>query len=102
MSKVLLIDDEKSIDVDVPEVIIHLSKMLDLCVTTSQNLPLDDDSWGDAYAYLSNYFEELYCTLNERDDIDEILAEFVVTSDEDKKRGITFSVSIQDFTKSLK
>jgi hypothetical protein len=102
MSKVLLIDDEKSIDVDVPEIIIHLSKVLDLSVTISEKLPLDDMRWDDAYSYLATYFEELYCTLNDREDIDEISAEFVITSDEDKTRGIEMSISIVDFTKSLK
>jgi hypothetical protein len=100
MSKVLLIDDKKSVDVDVPEVIVHLSKMLDLVITTQKELPLNDMRWDDAYAYLATYFEEMYCTLNERDDVDEISAEFVITSDEDISRGIEMSVSIVDFTKA--
>lgn len=100
MSKVLIIDDKKSIDVDVPEVIIHLSNMLDLVVTSTKDLPVDNVRWDDAYAYLSNYFEEMYCTLNNREDIDEISAEFVITSDEDKTRGIEMSISIVDFTKA--
>ena len=102
MSKVLLIDDEKSIDVDVPEIIIHLSKMLDLVITSQKELPLDDMRWDDAYSYLATYFEELYCTLNNREDVDEISAEFVITNDEDKTRGIEMSISIVDFTKNLK
>jgi hypothetical protein len=100
MSKVVMIDDKKSIDVDVPEVIVHLSKMLDLVITSQKELPLNDTSWDDAYAYLSNYFEEMYCTLNNRDDIDEISAEFIISDKKDTQRGIEFSVSIVDFTKA--
>lgn len=101
MSKVLLIDDKKSVDVDVPEVIVHLSKMLDLVITSQKELPLSNTQWDDAYAYLANYFEEMYCTLNDRDDIDEISAEFVISDKKDTQRGIEFSVSIVDFTKSI-
>lgn len=98
MSKVLIIDDKKSIDVEVPAVIIHLSNMLNLAVTSQEELPLLNDEWDDAYAYIATYFEEMYCALNGRNDIDEISAEFVVTSDEDTARGIVITVSIVDFT----
>jgi len=99
MSKVLIIDDEKSIEFEIPEVIHHLSKMLDL-VLEKKKLPFDNQEWDDAYCFLTNYFEETYCILNEREDIDEILAEFVHTSSEDEQKGIVMSVSIVDFTKT--
>ena len=100
MSKVVMIDDKKSVDVDVPEVIVHLSKMLDLVITSQKELPLNDMRWDDAYAYLSTYFEEMYCVLNNRDDVDEISAEFVITDKKDIQRGIEMTISIVDFTKA--
>lgn len=99
MSKVLLIDDKKRLEVEVPEVIIHLSKMMDLALK-GKKIPFSNLEWDDAYAYLALYFEELYCTLNDRDDVDEISAEFLNISKEDKKRGIIISIRIVDFTKA--
>jgi hypothetical protein len=100
MSKVVIIDDKKSVDVEVPESIVHLSEVLNMVAQLEKELPSDEMRWDDAYAYLTSYFEKMYCTLNKRDDIDEINAEFVVTSDEDRVRGITMTIDINDFTKA--
>ena len=96
MYKAVIQDDEHSFEVEIPESIHHLSKLTNLIAAKDILAEEVEPEWDDAYAYLAQYFEKLYCQINERDDIDDILAEFMVPSKEDLKNGIELSVSIVD------